>query len=117
MPIRMLVRSLLLIAGMLAAAPPATADPIFPRCNIGKPSYCLKYAQLFCLRDNLRKDREAACGAWADACIKCHARIPACFAGPRPLRDSARCRVCDKDWTDCMHAIDRQFWPNRRRKN
>lgn len=109
--------ALALLACISLASLTAAAEPYVPRCNIGKPSYCLKYAQMFCVKTNARSDREKSCAAWEEACLKCHARIPACFAGPRPLLKSDRCRTCDNEWRDCMHSIDKKFWPNRRKKD
>lgn len=93
-------------------APPATAVEF--GCQIGKPSYCFKYGQMFCLKENALPGREQACADWTSACLACHARIPECLGGTRPSHKSRLCRACDRDWRACMHAIDAAFWPNRR---
>lgn len=104
----------LLVAAVVATSGRAAAEPGVPMCNIGKPSYCLKYAQMFCVKENSRDDREQSCPAWERACLACHARVPECLGGKRPSLKSESCESCTKVWRSCMHEIDKKLWPNRR---
>lgn len=95
----------------------STAAAVEFGCRIGKPSYCLKYGQMFCLRENVLPDREQACAEWVQACFDCHRHIPNCLGGTRPPASSPLCKGCEGEWRQCMHAIDAVFWPNRRKKS
>ena len=111
---RKLVSSRLVPAlAALVCAAPAFAEPYVPRCYIGRPAYCMKYGQMFCLKENTRKDSETACAKWESACLDCHAEIGKCLNFTRPLLKSTECKTCDDAWHRCMRAIDKKFWPNR----
>lgn len=106
--------SVLLLAA-LAIGGVAPARAIEFGCRIGKPSYCFKYGQMFCLeRNSIEQGREKACEDWTAACLVCHARIPDCLGGTRPPTSSPQCKACEDEWHACMHAIDAVYWPNRR---
>lgn len=106
--------AVLLLAGLWLARP---AEAVEFGCQIGKPSYCFKYGQMFCLRNNELPDRDAACADWTQACLDCHGLIPQCLGGTRPPHKDPLCTACTEQWRSCMHAIDKAFWPNRRRKS
>ncbi len=103
-------------AALIAAALSAPASALEHLCHIGKPSYCFKYGQMFCLKDNTLPDRQQACADWTAACLQCHGFIPQCLGGTRPPQSAPLCKSCEAEWRQCMHAIDEAFWPNRRRK-
>lgn len=108
----------LIAALLLAALGCQRAEAIEFGCRIGRPAYCLKYGQMFCLKENsLAEGRDKACELWTAACFVCHARIPECLGGTRPSHKSALCRSCETEWRDCMHSIDAAYWPNRLRRN
>lgn len=109
-----------LIAVLATILGPPLAPPVGAiefGCRIGKPSYCFKYGQTFCRKDNVLPDREQACADWTAACLDCHGFIPKCLGGTRPPTASPLCRACESEWRSCMHVIDDAFWPNRRRKS
>lgn len=102
-----------LALAVVLCAGAAAAEPYVPRCQIGRPAYCLKYGQMFCLKENARKDRDTACAQWESACLECHAEIGKCLNFTRPLMKSVECKTCDDAWHRCMRVIDKKFWPNR----
>lgn len=112
---RTLICAALIMTAAAGLAGQVAAEPGVAMCHIGKPSYCLKYAQMFCLKENSRDDREQSCPAWERACLACHARVPECLGGKRPSLKSEPCGTCTKAWTTCMHEIDKKLWPNRRK--
>lgn len=99
------------VAALTAVA--GSAGAIEFGCRIGKPSYCYKYGQMFCLKENDLPGREQACADWTAACLACHALIPQCLGGARPPHNSPLCRTCGDEWHGCMRAIDAAYWPNR----
>lgn len=82
-------------------------------CRIGKPSYCFKYGQAICERENTAPDKAAACQSWTAACLDCHNAIPTCLGNKRPASDAPQCTSCSTAWQGCMAKIDARYWPNR----
>lgn len=115
---RVRIATLLGLAVWLVAGCSARpAEAVEFGCRIGKPAYCFKYGEMFCLKESSRPDRQQACVDWTSACLACHARIPECLGGERPPHKSPLCARCQAEWHGCMHEIDKLYWPNRRGKS
>lgn len=95
----------------------ALADDAAPtyRCARGKPSYCFKYGQSFCLKHNNRADAKVACEAWIPLCLDCQTAIHDCLdrLGGTIKDGSQACTKCHEEMSACMAKIDQQYWPNR----